>query len=218
MTNKTKPKTTKTSYISSYENPFKWRHFNHEIILTCVRWYCKYALSYRDLEEMMIERGACVDHSTVYRWVYRYSPELEKRMHYYKRRPDTSWRVDETYIKVKGKWKYLYRAVDKNGNPIDFFLSHKRDTNNAKKFFSKTLNRLKYYERPSVINTDKNPAYDNAIFDLKKDKKYEVKDFTKKRSPYLDEEENSSLYDNTLHRKVKYLNNILTLRTNLILP
>jgi len=204
-----KHKTTKTSYISSCENPFKWRHFNHEIILTCVRWYCKYALSYRDLEEMMIERGVEVDHSTIYRWVYRYSHELDKRMKYYKRSPNTSWRVDETYIKIKGKQKYLYRAIDKYGTPIDFFLSHKRDTNSAKRFFNKTLNKLKYYERPSTINTDKNPAYDGAIMDLKRDKKYEIKYFTKKKNPYLDEEENSSLYDNTLHRKVKYLNNII---------
>ena len=95
-------------------NAFKYRHFQRDIILQCVRWYCKYGISYRDLKEMMEERGVEVDHTTIYRWVQRYAPELEKRMRWYvKFSSYRFWRVDETYIKVKGKWKYLYRAVEK---------------------------------------------------------------------------------------------------------
>jgi transposase, IS6 family len=92
---------------------FRWRHFAPEVILLCVRWYCKYGISYRELEEMMAERGIAVDHTTLYRWVQRYAPELEKRLRWYWKRPSMwrSWRVDETYVKVKGKWVYLYRVV-----------------------------------------------------------------------------------------------------------
>ena len=92
---------------------FKWRHFQGDIILGCVRWYCKYGISYRELEEMMLERGMEVDHTTIYRWVQHYAPEMEKRLRWYwKPTMGYSWRVDETYVKVKGKWTYLYRAID----------------------------------------------------------------------------------------------------------
>jgi transposase-like protein len=94
------------------DNPFKWRHFQTEIILTCTRWYLRYALSYRDLEEMMIERGLSVDHTTIYRWVQAYAPEIDMRSRPYLKQTNDSWRVDETYVKVKGQWMYLYRAVD----------------------------------------------------------------------------------------------------------
>jgi len=94
------------------QNPFKWRHFQADIILLCVRWYLRYSLSYRDLEEMMRERGLPVDHTTIYRWVQHYAPELEKRSRPYLKATTDSWRVDETYIKVKKEWVYLYRAVD----------------------------------------------------------------------------------------------------------
>ena len=101
---------------------FKGRHFRGEIVLWAVRWYCRYPISYRDLEAMMTERGVAVDHSTIYRWVQRFAPEMEKRLRWQWRRPQSrSWRVDETYIKVRGKWAYLYRAVDKLGNTIDFY-------------------------------------------------------------------------------------------------
>ena len=100
---------------------FKWRHFQGALILWAVRWYCKYGISYRNLEEMLEERGVDVDHTTIYRWVQHYAPEMEKRLRWYWKRPglSRSWRVDETYVKVKGKWVYLYRAVDKDGDTID---------------------------------------------------------------------------------------------------
>jgi putative transposase len=94
---------------------FKGAHFERDIILTCVRWYLAYPLSYRQLEELMQERGVSVDHSTINRWVVKYSPELEAAFHRRKRPVWLSWRMDETYIKVKGRWYYLYRAVDKAG-------------------------------------------------------------------------------------------------------
>ena len=91
--------------------PFKWRHFQAEIILLCVRWYLRYPLSYRDLEEMMLERGLHVDHTTIYRWVQYYAPELEKRCRPHLNATNDSWRVDETYVKVKKVWMYLKRLV-----------------------------------------------------------------------------------------------------------
>src|SRR3546814_5683004 len=90
---------------------FKWRHFQGDVILWAVRWYCRYGISYRDLEEMLSERGIDVDHTTIYRWVQRYAPEMEKRLRWFWRRGfDPSWRLEETYVKVRGKWTYLYRA------------------------------------------------------------------------------------------------------------
>ena len=97
---------------------FKRRRFPAEIILICVRWYCKYGISYRDLAEMMQERGVAVDHMTIFRWVQRYAPEIEKRVRWYQGYRSASWRVDETYVRVGGTWKYLFRAVDKH-RPAD---------------------------------------------------------------------------------------------------
>jgi len=151
---------------------FKGRHFQGEIVLWAVRWYCRYGVSYRDLEQMMAERGVSVDHSTIYRWVQRYAPEIEKRLRWQWRRPrSTSWRVDETYVKVRGRWAYLYRAVDKHGNTIDFHLSPTRTTAAAKRFLGKALKGLKDYEKPHVINTDKAPTYAAALTELKKEGK-----------------------------------------------
>src|SRR6516164_4561823 len=99
---------------------FHGRHFRDDIILLCVRWYLRYSLSYRDLEEIMAERGLSVDHSTIARWVLRYAPVLNERLRRHVRRPTGSWRVDETYIRVNGRWTYLYRAVDSAGDTIDF--------------------------------------------------------------------------------------------------
>lgn len=150
----------------STPSPFKWRHFLPEIILLNVRWYCRYALSYRDLEEMMQERGVEVDHSTLNRWVLKYAPELDKRIRPHLRPTNNSWRVDETYIKVKGQWKYLYRAVDSEGNTLDFLLSAKRDAAAAERFLRKALN-ASHTGTARVINVDKNAAYPPAIEDLK---------------------------------------------------
>jgi transposase-like protein len=108
-------------------NSFKWKHYEGEIILLNVRWYLKYPLSYRNLKEIMAERGVKVDHTTIMRWVHQYSPEIEKKIRRHLRPTTDSRRVDETYIKVKGKWKYFYRAVDSNGDTIDFMLSAKRN-------------------------------------------------------------------------------------------
>ena len=121
------------------ENSFKWKHYAGEIILLNVRWYLKYALSYRNLEEMMAERGVKVDHTTIMRWVHQYSPEIEKKIRRYLKPTNDSWRMDETYIRVKGEWKYLYRAVDSDGNTIDFMLSAKRNKKAAKRFLKKAL-------------------------------------------------------------------------------
>ena len=104
---------------------FRGRHFEDEIILLCVRWHLSYSLSYRDLEQMMAERDLFVDHSTIARWVLRYAPELNKRIGHELRNPNRSWRVDETCIRVAGRWTYLYRAVDSMGQNIEFLLSPK---------------------------------------------------------------------------------------------
>jgi transposase-like protein len=169
------------------KDPFKWKHFQKEVILNCVRWYLRYSLSYRNLEDMMLERGIKVDHTTIYRWVIEISPEIDKRSRLYLKSTNDSWKVDETYIKIKGKWKYLYRAVDSEGNTLDFMLSAKRDTKAAKRFFKKVL-KGKHNEQPRVINVDKNAAYPAAIKQLKKQKIFNK--------------------DSEL-RQVKYLNNLI---------
>ena len=137
---------------------FKWRQFLPEIILLNVRWYCRYSLSYRDLEEMMQERGMGVAHSTINRWVLRYAPELDKRIRPHLKPTNDSWRGDETYIKVKGVWKYLYRAVESQGNTLDFMLSVKRDGKAAARLFRKVL-KGQHIQVPRVITVDQNAAY-----------------------------------------------------------
>lgn len=167
---------------------FKWRHFRGEIILWAVRWYCRYGISYRELEEMLEERGVIVDHTTIWRWVQVYAPEIEKRLrwHYRPHSFSRSWRVDETYIKVKGKWTYLYRAVDSHGDTINFYLSQTRNAKAAKWFLGKALRGYKSWEKPDIINTDKAGCYNQAIRELKKEGKCPA---------------------GTDHRQVKYLNN-----------
>ena len=151
---------------------FKWRHFQGDVILWAVRWYCRYPISYRDLEEMLAERGISVDHTTIYRWVQCYAPEMEKRLRWFWRRGfDPSWRLDETYVKVRGKWTYLYRAVDKRGDTIDFYLSPTRSAKAAKRFLGKALRGLKHWEKPATLNTDKAPSYGAAITELKREGK-----------------------------------------------
>src|SRR5256885_10764869 len=145
---------------------FKKRQFEKTIILVCVRWYLRYPLSYRNLEEMMVERGVKVDHSTIWRWVQRFAPEIKKRSRPYLKPTNDSYRVDETCIKIKVKLKYLYRAVDSKGNTIDFLLTSKRDKEAAKRFLHKAMENS-HHSKPRVINVDKNPAYPPAVEDLK---------------------------------------------------
>jgi IS6 family transposase len=128
---------------------FKWRHFLPDIILLNVRWYYRYALSYRNLEDMMAERGVAMDHSTINRWVLRFAPEIDKRIRPFLNPTTDSWRVDETYIEVRGEWKYLYRAADSAGNTLDFMLSAKRNGKAAARFFRKML-AAKHTQTPRV--------------------------------------------------------------------
>ena len=125
---------------------------------------CRYGVSYRDLEEMLEERGVAVDHTTIYRWVQAYAPEIERRLrwHYRLRSFSRSWRVDETCIKVKGKWAYLCRAVDSRGNTVDFHLSQTRSASAAKRFPGKALRGCKERRKPCVINTDKHPCFESS--------------------------------------------------------
>ena len=144
---------------------FHGRHFDRSIIILCVRWYLTYKLSYRDLVEMMAERGVDVSHTTILRWVQRFVPEFEKRWRRYARLVGTSWRVDETYIKVRGRWAYLYRAVDKQGLTVDFLLSERRDIAAAKRFFIRAIER---HSAPERITLDGYPATHSAVAELKK--------------------------------------------------
>src|SRR5262245_3393672 len=137
---------------------FKGAHFPQEIILTCVRWYVAYPLSTRHIEELMQERGVSVDHATVNRWVIKYSSPLEEAFHCQKRSVGRSWRMDETSIKVKGEWRYLYRAVDKQGQTIDFLLTEHRDTEAALRFLKKAIHRHGVPETITIDGSDANEA------------------------------------------------------------
>ena len=151
-----------------------------------VGWYLRFSLSYRDVEELLAERGLSVDHVTVWRWVQRYAPELDRRLRKRLKTTNDSCRVDETYVRVKGKWVYLYRAVDSSGATIDFLLSAKRDAATAQRFLSKALGGENHPE-PRVINSDKHAAYPPAIAVLKAA---------------------GDLADNCQHRPVQHLNNV----------
>ncbi|MCR8860696.1 MULTISPECIES: IS6 family transposase [Bacillus] len=169
------------------ENLFKWKHYQPDIILLTVRWYLRYNLSFRDLVEMMEERGLSIAHTTIMRWVHQYGPELDERVRRHLKTTNDSWRVDETYVKVKGQWMYLYRVVDSEGNTIDFYLSESRDKQAAKRFFKKAL-AASHICKPRVITVDKNPAYAVAIQELKEEKR---------------------IPEGIQLRQVKYLNNIV---------
>ena len=163
---------------------FKGAHFPQEVILMGVRWYVAYPLSTRHVEELMVERGVDVDHSTINRWTIKYSPLLEEEFHRRKRPVWVSWRMDETSIKVKGEWKYLYRAVDTYGKTIDFLLTAQRDEKAAKRFLTKAIRR--HGGVPEKITIDGSAANEAAI------KSY-------------NEEHGSAI----VIRKIKYLNNIV---------
>jgi transposase-like protein len=166
---------------------FKWRQTAPELILCAVRWYLRYSLSLRDVEELLTERGLQADHTTIWRWVQRYGPELEQRLRHHLKPTNKSWRVDETYVRVQGRWCYLYRAIDSAGATIDFLLSALRDAEAAKRLFRQALSHPSH-RQPRVINTDLAPIYNSAIVDIKKE---------------------GTLRRRCRHRPVQYLNNIL---------
>ena len=162
---------------------FKGAHFPPDIILMGVRWYVAYPLSYRHVEELLEERGVPIDHATIQRWVVKYSPLLEEAFHRRKRSVWVSWRMDETYIKVKGQWYYLYSDVDKTGQTIEFLLTEQRDEQAAKRFLIKAIRR---HGVPEKITIDGSAANEAAI------KSY-------------NEEHGTTI----AIRKLKYLNNIV---------
>jgi IS6 family transposase len=169
------------------QNFFKGKHFEYEIIMLCVRWYLKYPLSYRMLVEMMQERGLTISHTTIMRWVHQYSPIIDERIRKHLKPTNDSWRMDETYLKIKGKNAYLYRAVDSQGKTIDFLVSEHRDKDAAKKFFKKAL-KATHNQQPRVITIDKYAATEFAIYEMISDEK---------------------ISSETTLRKIKYLNNII---------
>lgn len=162
---------------------FKGMRFPIDIILVCIRWYVAYPLSYRHIEEIMEERGVSVDHSTINRWAIRFLPLIEKLSRKHKSKVGTSWRMDETYIKVKGVWKYLYRAVDKEGKTVDFLLTAHRDMTAARRFFEKAMREN---GTPDKIAMDKSGANKAAIDEI-----------------------NGVMAVRITVRQVKYLNNIV---------
>jgi putative transposase len=161
----------------------KGMRFPVDVILVCIRWYAAYPLSYRHLEEMMQERGVLVDHSSINRWAIRFLPLLEKVFRKHKQPVSRSWRMDETYIKVRGVWKYLYRAVDREGKTVDFLLTAKRDASAARRFFDKAM---RHSDIPDKVTMDKGGANQAALEQLNRERKAPV----------------------TI-RQVKYLNNIV---------
>ncbi|WP_448192962.1 IS6 family transposase [Azospirillum sp. sgz301742] len=173
--------------MRSGKSPFKGRQFTAEVILWAVRWYLQFPISYRDLELMLADRGVAVDHTTLFRWIQAYAPELDKRLRPHLRLTTGSWRVDETYVKVKGRWMYLYSAVDARGQTIDFRLSAKRDAAAARRFFRKALKQA-HTVTPRTLTVDKNAAYPSAAKTMKK---------------------NGELWRLAKLRQVKYLNNIV---------
>jgi transposase-like protein len=164
---------------------FKRRHFDSSIIILCVRRYITYKLSYRDLRDMMAERGIYLAHTTILRWIQHYVPEFEKQWQRYLRPVGSLWRVDETYIRVKDRWTYLYRAVNKQGNTVDFLLSEQRDIAAAKRFFKKAIDGQ---GTPEKIPLDGYVAMHTAVQELK---------------------ESATLPMNVCVRKSRYLNNLL---------
>src|SRR5499426_1755468 len=139
---------------------FQGAHFPQDIMLMGVRWYVAYPLSDRHVEELMEERGVLLDHATIQRWVVKYSPQLEEAFHRRKRPVGRRWRMDETYIRVKGEWRYLYRAVDKSGQTFDLRLAEHRDTEAALRFLTQAIRR---HGVPDKITIDGSEANDAAI-------------------------------------------------------
>lgn len=148
--------------------PFKRHRFPAAVILCAVRMYLRYPLSYQDVVDLLAERGLDVDRSTVYRWVQKFGPELSKRTEKYLKRGSLDWHVDETYIRVGGKWRYLWRAIDANGQLVDFRLTARRDAKAAKAFLKNAIERVRLH-RPVSICTDKAPTYRKVIREINHD-------------------------------------------------
>ncbi len=151
--------------LLSLNELFEGRHFDREIIVLCVRWYLRFKLSFRDLVEMMAERNLSMAHTTIMRWVHHYAPEFERRWNRFARPVGTSWRVDETYVKIRGQWVYLYRAVDRAGKTVDFRLSTRRDVAAAKAFFRKAVKGQG--SNPTTITLDGYAASHRAVREMK---------------------------------------------------
>jgi putative transposase len=151
---------------------FKGHRIEKDIILTCVRWYLAYPLSYRNLKEMMAERGLSVDHTNIYRWVQKFTPKLEAVFRKGNKRPvGKSWRADETCIKINGQWRYLYRAVDRNGQTVDFLLTAHRDKQAALRFFRKAVRQQGL---PDKVTIDKSGANAAALEALQEETGYKI--------------------------------------------
>ena len=167
--------------MSLIRKTFSRLHYPIDGITQCVRWYLAYSLSLRNLEEMMAERGVIVDHSTLHRWVIRLAPLLDKTFCQHKRTVGRRWRMDETYIKIKGQWKYLYRAADTSGQTIDFLLAARRDAAAALRFFCKAI---RHHGEPEVVTIDKSGANTAALATLNAGKP-EEEPITIRQSKYL---------------------------------
>ncbi len=146
--------------IEALRKVIKRMHYPLEVMLTCVRWYVAYPLSLRHIEEMMAERGVFVDHATIHRWALKIVPAFVKVFRGRKRQVGKSWRMDETYIRVCGHWKYLYRAVDRDGDTVDFLLTARRDEAAARRFLARAIDR---HGEPAKVTTDKSGANTAAI-------------------------------------------------------
>src|ERR1700704_1589065 len=153
-----KAQTPRKTLAPGIARVLKRLHYPFDVMLLCVRWYVAYSLSLRNLEERMAERGIAFDHSTVHRWVIKLVPLFEKTFRRHKRPVGKSWRMDETYVKVKGQWKYLYRAVDKQGNTVDFLLRAQRDTAAARRFFEKAIDQNGVPEKVTIDGSTSNLA------------------------------------------------------------
>ncbi len=152
--------------MSSCRPPLFWkRKFEPEVIITCVRWYLRFCLSLRDLQEFMAERGLAVHHTSIWRWVQAYGPEVHRRLHGEVKRKSSTWHMDETFVRIAGKWMYLFRAVDSHGQTVDFYLSETRDREAAKLFLERALANSDN-EPPQVFARDGLRSYPAAIREL----------------------------------------------------